>query len=267
MLSLLMAAVILIGQTGVFPAADSGNGNLLIAQRATLTQQATLTALSFYVDSAAGQLRLSVYDASGAGGGPGKLVAETGAFTTVMTADGWNTKPVVTQVKLNPGTYWLAYHPASNNLVFRKNDASNGCVIVSRTFGAPPATFPSAGQNVISTQWSFYATFETVPTTPLQGSAPSGLSVSLSKFGQMRFAWDAVTTDVDGNPASPTGYRLYVGVGTSGCPGGPHVDIAAPATTGGMSHLPWAVNHSGQVTTLASGQESACSNVATGQPK
>lgn len=54
----------------MFNEPDSGNGNLLLAQDAVLSQPGTLQSLSFYV-TAAGRLRLGLYDATGPGGGPG----------------------------------------------------------------------------------------------------------------------------------------------------------------------------------------------------
>lgn len=76
------------GETTILPGADNGNANLLVAQAATLTQGGTLQSLSFYVTTAAGNLRLGIYDASGPGGGPGALLASTASFAP---ASGWNT--------------------------------------------------------------------------------------------------------------------------------------------------------------------------------
>ena len=105
--------LITIGETNTSPIEDGGNGNLLIAQQATLTQAATLQSLSFYVMNAAGNLRLGIYDATGPGGGPGSKKAETNSFVPVL---GWNTVDATPQVTLPPGTYWLAYLASSDNL-------------------------------------------------------------------------------------------------------------------------------------------------------
>jgi hypothetical protein len=56
---------------------DGGNGDLLLAQSATLSTQTTVSALSFYVNTAAGNLVLGIYDATGPGGGPGTLLGST----------------------------------------------------------------------------------------------------------------------------------------------------------------------------------------------
>ena len=56
------AQSITIGETNILPSADSGNGNLLVAQSTTLSQTATIQSLSFYVTTAGGNLRLGIYD-------------------------------------------------------------------------------------------------------------------------------------------------------------------------------------------------------------
>ena len=89
------AQSVTIGQTSVLSSGDSGNGNLLLAQSATLAQAATVQSLSFYVTAASGSLILGVYDATGPNGGPGALKAQTNSFTPVT---GWNTAHVITPV-------------------------------------------------------------------------------------------------------------------------------------------------------------------------
>ena len=78
---------ITVGANAVLSDGDSQNGNLVLAQSAALSQAATIESLSFYVTRAAGQLLLGIYDASGANGRPGKLLAQTKSFTPVK---GWN---------------------------------------------------------------------------------------------------------------------------------------------------------------------------------
>src|SRR5271157_4979494 len=113
-----------IGETAVLSSGDRGNGNLLLAQSAALTQAATIQSLSFYVTAASGSLILGIYDATGPNGGPGALKAQTKSFPPVK---GWNTAKVVTPVSLTAGSYWLAYLPSSNGLSFRKTNASGNC--------------------------------------------------------------------------------------------------------------------------------------------
>jgi hypothetical protein len=143
-----------MGETQVLANSDSGNGNLLLAQNATLTQSATIQSLSFYVSSPNGSLRLGIYDATGPGGGPGTLKAQTGAFTPVT---GWNTVNVTTQVALPAANYWLAYLPSSSTLKFAANFTVGSFKQASVAFGPMPAAFPAvSGQG--ATHWSFYGT-------------------------------------------------------------------------------------------------------------
>ena len=51
---------VVIGVSSVLPVDDWGNGSLLAAQPASLTQTATIQSLSFYVTTAAGKLRLGI---------------------------------------------------------------------------------------------------------------------------------------------------------------------------------------------------------------
>jgi hypothetical protein len=146
-----------IGETAVLTAGDGDNGSLLLAQKATLTQPATIQSLSFYVTQAAGKLRLGIYDDSGASENPGKLVAATNVFVPTV---GWNTQNVVAPVTLEPGYYWLAYSPSSNNLSFVKQNNSGYCVYYVHS-GALPNTFSKALDICTPTTWSFYATLVT----------------------------------------------------------------------------------------------------------
>ena len=148
-------ATINIGDTNLESDADSGNGNLVLAQEAALSGSATIDSLSFYVTQAAGNLILGIYDATGPRGGPGKLLAVTGSFATT---DGWNTAKVVRPVTLAAGNYWLAYLPSSGNLSFLKQNDSGSCLYRAQRFTAGmPAAFSTSPTTCTPTTWSFYA--------------------------------------------------------------------------------------------------------------
>jgi hypothetical protein len=138
----------------VLAGTDSGNGNLLLVQDVTLSQQATIQSLSFNVKTASGNLRLGIYDATGAGGGPGALKAQTNSFTPVA---GWNTQNVISPASLPAGNYWLAYFPSSSSLTFAVNQSIGQFKYASLTFGAMPTTFPAIGGSG-TTHWSLYST-------------------------------------------------------------------------------------------------------------
>jgi hypothetical protein len=162
-----------LGESALLGYSDSGNANVLLAQGPYyLNQPATVQSLSFYVTTAAGQVRLAMYTA-----GPnndckgGSLQAQTNAFAPRQNS--WNTANVIDKVTLPVGNYCLAYNPSSNNLSFRKG-LSTGTAIVyyPYTFGPLPQTFSSSPSGD-PFHWSFYATL--VPSTP-----PPTLSVSFS---------------------------------------------------------------------------------------
>ncbi len=132
---------------------DGNNGNRLIAQRATLSQTATIQSLSFYIVTASGNLRLGIYDATGPGGGPGAKKAETASITPTT---GWNTANV-TPVSLPPGTYWLAYLPSSNSLKFKGESSGGTSKLYSFPFQPMPATFSTTPGSSVW-RWSLYAT-------------------------------------------------------------------------------------------------------------
>ena len=135
---------------------DSMNSNKLLAQEMTLAETATLKSLSFYVKTAAGNLKLGVYDAAGPNGGPGAKIAETAEFAA---AAGWVAQPVMQTKVLTAGKYWLAYAPNDDALVFLLSDANDGkLVFFDRTYdGMLPDTF-SDMPTADTKHWSFYAT-------------------------------------------------------------------------------------------------------------
>lgn len=205
------AALITMGETTAFSDGDSGNGNSLIAQNATLSEAATLQSMSFHVRTAAGNLRLGVYDATGSGGGPGALKAQTNSFAPVV---GWNTMPVITPILLPAGNYWIVYFPSSNSLSFSTDFDSTGSYRdANLTFGPMPATFPAADADS-GIHWSLYATLDT-NTTPdtTPPSVPTNLAATPISTTQINLAWTASTDDIavsgynvvrDGTPIATT---------------------------------------------------------------
>src|SRR3989338_3237690 len=153
---------ITIGETIILTNPDNGNGNLLVAQSATLSQTATIQSLSFYVTTASGNLRLGIYDATGPSGGPGTKKAETNLF---VPTTGWNTANVITPVSLSPGTYWLAYLHSSSSLAF-VDDYTGSAKWYSYTFGSMPQTFSTSPTGGYAVHWSFYATLNTSGVVP-----------------------------------------------------------------------------------------------------
>jgi hypothetical protein len=108
------------------------------------------------VTTAAGTLRLGIYDASGPAGGPGQKKAETNPLTAVV---GWNTGAVIIPVSLPAGTYWLAYLPSDNGLAFVKNSANAIGRFYTFAYGILPQTFSTTPAT--ASGFSLYATLDT----------------------------------------------------------------------------------------------------------
>jgi hypothetical protein len=139
------------GDTAVETGTAGNLGGALDAQATTLTTPGTLQSLSIYVDTSAGKLALGLYDAGGAGGGPGKLLAST-PVTTPTT--GWNTIPVTSKVPLAAGNYWLAVTVDSNPMVLRRVLSGSAKRAFSFTLMNP---FPASGFNATQ-KYSLYGT-------------------------------------------------------------------------------------------------------------
>ncbi len=148
---------IYIGEQSVLSTDDYGNGGLVVSQPADLAQGATVQSISFRVNTAAGLLRMGIYD-SNASGNPRTLMAATAEFAPVV---GWNTEPVVAPISLAPGKYWLAYAPSSDGLHFASQPGGVNAAYFSRPYQPLPATF-SSSPTFVAWHWSFYATL-TVP--------------------------------------------------------------------------------------------------------
>ncbi len=199
------AATVVVGEKNILSADDNGNGNLLVTQKATLSQTATLQSLSFYITSAAGKMRLGIYDATGPGGGPGNKKAETNEITPVV---GWNTANVTSAVSLPSGTYWLAYFPSDNRLAFKKK-LTGSAKYYSLTYGSLPAKFSTTPNSEV-VHWSLYATFSTTSsadktppnvslTAPANGASVSGSSVTVSANASDNVGVAGVQFKLDGN--------------------------------------------------------------------
>jgi hypothetical protein len=152
-----VAQTVTMGDTKIEATADSGNANILTLQPATLSTAATLNSLSFYVATASGKLVLGVYDTGG------HLLVTTAQFTPVV---GWNTQATTAHPALAAGTYFLAFLPSPNSLVFRKMTASTTAwsFFKTQTFGALPANFGTSSNS--TSQWSLYASLTTTPPPP-----------------------------------------------------------------------------------------------------
>jgi hypothetical protein len=215
------AQTITIGNVNLANRTDSGNGNLLAAQKVSLSQAATLESLSFYVaEYESGTLRLGFYDATGTGGNPGALLATTAELTP---ANGWNTANVVTPVTLTPGDYWMAYLPSDSTFKYPTEDGVGSFAFHPFNYGPMPNPFGDlTGGGTGNGEWLFYATL-TVASRPALTVARSANSIVISypaaasdfvleSTGSLSApAWSKVTT-----PPAVVGTQATVTVQASG---------------------------------------------------
>jgi len=146
------SSTIILGTNTVLGSSDSGNSTYMSGFEHALSQSATIQSLSFYVATAAGNLRLGIY--SDNSGVPGTLKAWTNEFAATS---GWNTQNVTSQVVLPAGNYWLVFLTDNDSMVGKVATGSGTSYFVHpHTYGALPSTFPSGTS--VSSQESFYAT-------------------------------------------------------------------------------------------------------------
>jgi ATP-dependent protease ClpP protease subunit len=150
-----------MGISGVEPIVDSGNANIIIATSAALSQPGTVASISLYIASSgvAGDAMMAIYDASGSGGAPGRLVAQTASFAL---GAGWNTRPVTAPVNLASGSYYLAFLSSSNTTgpVYARGTSNANFYRNVGAYGSVPSIF-GTGIAQPGLAYSQYATLTT----------------------------------------------------------------------------------------------------------
>jgi hypothetical protein len=142
-----------IGNTTVFPAVDSGNGNRMFGMRITVAQGVETENIRMFTVNSVGTMRFAVYDVASAGGLPRNKIVESAAIAPVV--NGWTIATLPLTV-LNPGDYWLIAFPSSDTQQFAADFSSGGWVLSPIiVYGPMPAAFPS-GSITGAGQWSFY---------------------------------------------------------------------------------------------------------------
>ena len=169
-------STITMGEMAILGTDDSNNADQIIAQQATTTIPANIQSLSFYVSTAAGNLRLGVYDATGPGSGPGNKLAETNGFVPVV---GWNTVSVTAPVYLPAGTYWIAFLSDNNGMHNWMGTPAQAryCYYGTAYAGGLPDPF-SASPTCNNFHGSFYATLTASTTISLPGTGSTHVNHS-----------------------------------------------------------------------------------------
>ncbi len=122
--------------------------------------------LSIYVGGASvggtyfGNMQMAVYRDNGSA--PSTLLASTAIFTPV--GDQWNTQPLLAQVCLSPGYYYLAFtrqdSGSDDTFVAFTNDSSNPAAAstVPESPGTPPNPYPALWGHDLQ-RWAIYASY------------------------------------------------------------------------------------------------------------
>jgi hypothetical protein len=154
---------------------DNGNANLLCGVQVNVPSTCVAESLSFFVTAPSGNLVLSIYDATGIGGTPGQLLAQTNAFAAVAN---WNSQALQKPLSLSAGTYWLCYDPSSNDLGFAVQSGGRGFVAGVPYSNAMPGIAPAGSIVGGGCVWSIYASVASVTQLP-RGyyTLPNGSSV------------------------------------------------------------------------------------------
>jgi hypothetical protein len=161
------SAAVNIGRQDTNWMAGYNPSGYLRAQQITVPQTSTIETISVYEGE--GMMSgnygfLGLYDASGPGGGPGKLLATTGNYNEFGSM--WNTIQVQNPVSVSPGTYWIAFTAYGTVFgdAFYYTSTTGIVAYVSypapwpNPFGPLPATFPT-GATFVTQQHAVYATF------------------------------------------------------------------------------------------------------------
>ena len=207
-----------LGETAMLGQVDQGgNQNSILAQIETLTQPGVIVNLTIYIETASGHFVLGIYDATGPGGSPGILLAQTGI---TLAAVGWNVVPVLVPVPLAPGLYWLAFNSedpvlgaryanplsALNDVLWIQGIAFPLLPPNPGAFYGPTVPYPKA-------EYSYYATLQSLGCTT---STPS-----------------PTTTGTTTAPA--TSYTSYYSSSTTGPAPTPGATTTGPAPTPGAT--------------------------------
>jgi len=172
------------------------NGNVITGQKATLGSKQTITSLSFYcVPGATNNIRLGLYDATGTGGQPNNLLAET-ADTAVV--DGWNLVPLASAVTLNPGDYWFAWQcSTTGNITKSDTGPADSDWSYAKAYGAFDATF-NATPTTTTALYAMYGTYsDSVAGGGLSGPLVQNLEVNVIVDGPRNTVVE-VNIEVDG---------------------------------------------------------------------
>lgn len=176
MASKLLDQGVTFGRTTQGGTNDTNGANFIVAGKHTFSGQpkGLVKSLWFYLaggGTSAQTARAVIYDATGAAGAPGALVAVTAPITvTAAQAGAFVEFPLVTATSINAGDYWIGLWFTTTSSGFRwayTTGGSNGnSPATYATSGNPPAlTWTGGGTNLYSAYAYFYSIYVAATST------------------------------------------------------------------------------------------------------
>lgn len=188
----------------------SGNPNLLMGSKFSLSESGTVSSMSAYIDGTpSGNAKLAIYSHDSLNNVPNALLVQTSSVG--VSGIGWLTAPV-SPTSLTAGTYWLVViHDGSSNRLRFNSAAAGSSVIKSMSFASalPSPWGGTTGTTQVGATYSIYATYSTGPDFSISAS-PTSQNVAAGSTASFTL-----------NLASSGGYTGTVNLSvTSGCPSG-----------------------------------------------
>ena len=191
-----------LGYSSIGGSSGTAGFQTIFGTAITVSSASVLNNLNVYLTSPGGNTYIAIYDASGPGGNPGNLIAQSNSMTVVS---GWNTYTFGSPPSVPAGNYWIVYILSvdfTNQAYFLTSGGSGAWYSNPQktvTYAAFTPTFPSLGGSTWTTvtgdNWSLYGTF-----TLSSGSAniaPAGIA-STNAFGTATVARGAVNIAPNG---------------------------------------------------------------------
>lgn len=163
-----------LGETTQLGTTDGG-ANDLKANKVILAKPGTALSMSIYwgIIVPGNTARLGIYDATGASGGAGTLIAATAEVTPVA---GLQTYPLATPKFMSPANYWLCFLMSGTDCYGFATAVGIGYSDKTFTYAALPGTYGTPTASGTAWRWSMYATLT-------DGSIlkPEGMSVPIKR--------------------------------------------------------------------------------------
>ena len=135
--------------------------NVIAGQKIKLPSAGQIVSVSLRIKASAGNISFALYDATGVGGQPGNLIAQSASQAVVSE---WNTGLMTAQPLCQPASYWLVYTIDSNtfNAWINNSTLGDSYFYNAGSYGAFPPAF-NAAPTPDNSFLDMYATFQLAP--------------------------------------------------------------------------------------------------------